>query len=141
MYRIINDNIAEPQADTVTLKKSLLFDFESNKFLIEDGSPVLSDDENTLINQWLEWLIRTAPAKYQMHSASWGVDTDTVIGGKITDKMLQIGKIEDSIRANLYSCPVILDVTNFKAVQNENELVIYFEITTQSGRKGVELAI
>lgn len=141
MYRIVNDNIAEPQADTAVLKKSLLFDFENNKFLIEDGSPVLSDDENTLINQWLEWLIRTAPAKYQMHSASWGVDTDTVIGGKITDKMLQIGKIEDSIRANLYSCPVILDITNFKAAQNENELQIYFEIATQSGRKGVELTV
>lgn len=142
MYGIINNITDDEMAADETLKKSLVYDFENNCFLMADGSPVLSEDENTLINQWLEWLIRTEPAKYSMFSANFGVDTDSIIGGKITKKALQIGMIEDSIRANLDKCPVISDITNFQAVQEIDKLKIYFEVITTSGsRKGVDLAV
>lgn len=142
MYGIVNNQIDVETTADETLKKSLVYDFENNCFLMADGSPVLAEDENTLINQWLEWLIRTVPAKYSMFSANFGVDTDSIIGGKITNKALQIGMIEDGIRANLDQCPVISDITNFQAVQEMDKLKIYFEvITTNGSRKGVDLAV
>ena len=142
MYGIVNNKTDVETTADETLKKSLVYDFENSCFLLADGSPVIAEDENTLLNQWLEWLIRTVPAKYSMFSANFGVDTDSIIGGKITSKALQIGMIEDSIRANLDQCPVISDITNFQAVQEMDKLKIYFEVITSNGsRKGVDLAV
>lgn len=146
MYPIINSYETENQIDTQSendfLKKSLIFDFGKNRIVMEAGSPLLSQEQNLLINQWLEWLIRTVPTKYKMYSNEFGVDTDSIIGGKMKDRALQIGMIEESIRNNIYKCPVISEITNFQTTQTNTELKIYFEIITNTGeRKGVELAV
>lgn len=141
MYEIVNKADAEEQ-EREYLKKSLLFDFEAGCFQLVEGSPVLSEDENTLINQWLQWLIKTVPAKYKMFSNGFGVDTDSIVGGRLMERAVEIGMIESGIRENLDKCPVISDITGFTATQSSNELKIYFEIITVSGgRKGVDLVI
>lgn len=140
MFEIVNKAEQEIEQEN-SLKKSILYDFVNRKFILESGNLILSENENELINQWLEWLIRTVPQKYNMFPNEFGVNTDSIIGGKLSNKALQISNIETAIRQNLVYCPVIADITNLQLKQENNSLIVYFEIITKNNEgKGVELS-
>lgn len=72
-------------------ERSLLFDYETNSFVIENGN-VKEASRVEAVTQWIELFIRVELNKYAIYSDNFGLDLSNLIGYRLP-RSVQVSEI------------------------------------------------
>lgn len=113
MFPQINYNVETTISDTTESgERSLLFDYETNSFVVKNGN-VQESTRTEAVKQWIELFIRVELNKYAIYSDNFGLDLSNLIGYRLP-RSVQVSEIirrlHDGIKQN---CKHVIDCTDF----------------------------
>lgn len=107
-----NEEFAEPQLrDPDELGRALVFDWDENHFVMEDGSPVMVT-KTEAAKEWLNLVVRTRQGRYPIYAPDFGGDAMDIIGKKIP-KGYTISEFKRKMTESIQYNPGIDDVEGF----------------------------
>ncbi len=77
--------------DTESGERSLLFDYETNSFVIKNGN-VQEVSRIEQVKQWIELFIRVELNKYAIYSDNFGLDLSNLVGYRLP-RSVQVSEI------------------------------------------------
>ena len=77
--------------DTESGERSLLFDYETNSFVIKNGN-VQEASRIEQVKQWIELFIRVELNKYAIYSDNFGLDLSNLVGYRLP-RSVQVSEI------------------------------------------------
>ncbi len=77
--------------DTESGERSLLFDYETNSFVVKNGN-VQETSRVEAVKQWIELFIRVELNKYAIYSDNFGLDLSNLIGYRLP-RSVQVSEI------------------------------------------------
>lgn len=77
--------------DTESGERSLLFDYETNSFVVKNGN-VQEASRVEAVKQWIELFIRVELNKYAIYSDKFGLDLSNLIGYRLP-RSVQVSEI------------------------------------------------
>ena len=77
--------------DTESGERSLLFDYETNSFVIKNGN-IQETSRVEAVKQWIELFIRVELNKYAIYSDNFGLDLSNLIGYRLP-RSVQVSEI------------------------------------------------
>lgn len=77
--------------DTESGERSLLFDYETNSFVVKNGN-VQEASRVEAVKQWIELFIRVELNKYAIYSDNFGLDLSNLIGYRLP-RSVQVSEI------------------------------------------------
>lgn len=98
--------------DTESGERSLLFDYETNSFVVKNGN-VQEASRVEAVKQWIELFIRVELNKYAIYSDNFGLDLSNLIGYRLP-RSVQVSEIirrlHDGVKQN---CKHVKEVQDF----------------------------
>lgn len=131
------DNIIVEEDTSVGVKKTILFDFEKEEFLIKDGKVVVVEGLEAL-KIWVIKKLKTEKDRFKIYlNTEYGVRIQDLLCNGYDRTFIQ-SEIQREIRDALLVNEAINDVNNFSFSQEDSELTVSFNIdsiygTTESG--------
>lgn len=121
-----------PTTDTVTkteeVGRSLVFDYDTNTFLVADGI-VQETDRVQATKQWIELFIRTEKDKYKIYSANFGTDLSDLVGYRLP-RGYQVSEIMRRVNDGILNgCKSVQAVRNWKFTKDG----FYFTVIMTDG--------
>lgn len=78
-----NEEFAQPAVrDEGELGLALVFDWDENHFVMEDGSPVMVT-KTEAAKEWINLVVRTRQGRYPIYAVDFGGDAMDIIGKKL----------------------------------------------------------
>lgn len=121
-----------PTTDTVTkteeVGRSLVFNYDTNRFLVADGI-VQETDRVQATKQWIELFIRTEKDKYKIYSANFGTDLSDLVGYRLP-RGYQVSEIMRRVNDGILNgCKSVQAVRNWKFTKDG----FYFTVIMTDG--------
>ncbi|MBO7747346.1 DUF2634 domain-containing protein [Paenibacillus sp. MWE-103] len=121
------------QSGAAPLGRVFLFDFETRRFVLQDGKPVEASHEQA-IYQWVMMLLITEPDQYPIYTdTGFGMQFKHFIGRRD----IPIGVINSELRRQLEEKvllhPEITGIDNAMVTRAENEAVLSLQVQTLRG--------
>lgn len=92
MFPQVNYNVETTISDTTESgERSLLFDYETNSFVINNGN-VQESTRVEAVKQWIELFIRVELNKYAIYSDNFGLDLSNLVGYRLP-RSVQVSEI------------------------------------------------
>lgn len=118
----------EQSAESPDYGKEWAFDFERNRFIMKNGTPVIVEGIDAL-KIFIIKTIKTARFKFMAHTWDYGCELEDIVG-----KTLPIEIIESETKRVITDALVydarISTVTNFKVEKESDKLKISFRVET-----------
>lgn len=124
--------IRVPTQDTSTnvedVKRSFIFDYNTNTFKVTDGI-VQETDRVQATKQWIELFIRTEKDKYKIYSTNFGTDLSDLVGYRLP-RGYQVSEIMRRVNDGILNgCKSVQAVRNWKF----NKDGFYFTVILTDG--------
>lgn len=132
--KIIQDiQINKKNTDNKKVKKELIFNFEKNDFELDNfKKPILSDEKNEKIKQWIKKQFRTYRNRFKIYIGDknlFGMTYEKYIGqSPYLD--LALSEIDREIREILSKHEDILEIREVKVEFENDDLNISFKVIT-----------
>lgn len=122
-FNIENEVVEEKKS----LGKVYLFDFDTNKYILEDGK-LVETTKNEAIRKYAAWTIKTILGKYAIYQDDYGID----FSFRFTK--LPTGFVESELRRQikeqLTKHILVNDVVDFKTTRESSKLIMSFTLVT-----------
>ena len=113
---------------TEEVGRSFVFDYDSNRFKIIDGT-VQETDRVQATKQWIELFIRTEKDKYKIYSANFGTDLSDLVGYRLP-RGYQVSEIMRRVNDGILNgCKSVQAVRNWKFTKDG----FYFTVIMTDG--------
>lgn len=121
--------VTEINEPSQNIGKVFKFDFETNKYVFQDGKLVEISKEDA-VKQFVSWTLKTQIAKFKIYHSDYGIDKDTFIGQKKLPQGFINSELKRQIEEQLTKHALIDRITNFSYSKVNDTLVINFTIIT-----------
>lgn len=91
--------------------RNLVFDWDENHFVMEDGSPVMVTKVDA-VKEWLTLVVRTRQSRYPIYPVDFGGDAMDIIGKKIP-KGYNLSEFKRKMLESIEYLPGIDDAEGF----------------------------
>lgn len=116
-----------------TPKKTFLFDFEKNEFVVDTMNNVITTTDNeTIIRGVVEKILNDTRYRYAIYDRTWGNEIPDLIA---QDDMYEVfeAELKRLLREALVSHPYIKDVTNIEVQQTSGAVYASFLVEASNG--------
>ena len=110
------------------LGRTIVLDFNAGGVMMSGRGPMEVRGESNL-RVWIEKCLRTHEGAHPIHPEGYGLETPLNAYLGVTASEIEVGEVEDAVRAALVYHPAIDDIEDFEMVINEDEPEAYAEIT------------
>lgn len=97
------------QASKVIVMAGFRFDYETNSYMMEAGSPVEVTGKEA-VKAWLEQVIRTAQGRYDIYPSDFGARLQDLVGRK-APKGFDLSEFNRQLRETARYLPAIHDIS------------------------------
>ena len=117
-----------------TIKRSFIFDYESNAFVLVDGALVETRPIEA-VQQWFELLVRTALDRYDIYrDTGFG----TTLANYIGYRSLPFGFVESELEREISEAalelnPAVADIRDFTVVREARGLLVSLTVVLHDG--------
>lgn len=124
-------NVENVISDTIESgERSLLFDYETNSFVVKNGNVQGSNYTEAIVN-WIELFIRVELNKFDIYDDNFGLDLSNLVGYRLP-RSVQVAEIIRRIHDGvLQGCKHVTEVQDFSF----NNGVFSFTVVTDLGDK------
>ncbi|QEK12573.1 DUF2634 domain-containing protein [Crassaminicella thermophila] len=136
----LDTTISKVEKNTIqqNLGTSFLFDFTEGDFVIRDGKLVKAEDIEA-IKVWIEKILRTEKFKFKIYekediNEEYGITIKKLIMGKKLPFGFIRSELKREITEALLKHPMIVDINNFRTIQERATLKVFFTVNLEDGR-------
>lgn len=116
-----------------TVKTSLKFSFDENKFNVVDGNPITNADIEAT-KQWITLFFKTDINTVPIYKGKkFGTSARKLIGYKALNNGFYESEVERETREGLPLCPTIKQVTSFNMTKSGKLLIISVTVELYDG--------
>ena len=128
--------VTASNTETLSGRKSYLFDFDKGDFVVRDGKLVECDGLEA-IKVWIEKIIRTEKGRYHIYNnTDYGCHLeDLIIGNSYTIEFIE-AELRREIKEALLQNPQITNVTGFLITRDKGSITVSLEV--HSGESGTD---
>lgn len=119
----------ESAESTRDIGKVFQFDFDNNKYVVENGK-LVQISKIEAVKQFIRWTLKTQIRKFKIYDADYGIDRDTFIGQKTLPTGFINSELKRQIDEQLVKHPYITRIENFSHTRASNNLFIEFDVIT-----------
>jgi hypothetical protein len=134
-YEALSDSFdGEEDAELVVepppapLGRTVVLDFNTGEVVMNGRSPMEVRGESNL-RVWIEKCLRTHEGAHPIHPEGYGMEVPLNSYLGVTASQIEVGEVEDAVRAALIYHPAIDDIENFEMVIDDDAADAYAEIT------------
>ncbi len=109
------------------------FDFDQNKFILQNGSPIIVTGLEAL-KIYIIKTLKTARYRYLIHSWEYGCEIEDVLGKTLHKDVLE-SVIKNMITEALIYDERIDSITDFKVINTGSEVNVTFVVKTNLGEE------
>lgn len=113
MFPQANYNVETTISDTTESgERSLLFDYETNSFVVKNGN-VQESTRVEAVKQWIELFIRVELNKYAIYDDNFGLDLSNLVGYRLP-RSVQVSEIIRRLHDGIINgCKHVTEVQDF----------------------------
>lgn len=130
LFNVDPNETVEESTQTTELGMSLKFDYETERFILVDGTNVIPSKIDS-IKQWIELFIRTELMKYGVYTEAFGIDTTGILGYRLPQGYRIAEIMRRTNEGILKLCPGVVSVTDWNFDMGHFE----FTVTTDTGEE------
>ena len=130
LFNVDHNETAEASTQTAELGMSLKFDYETERFVLVDGTNVIPSKIDS-IKQWIELFIRTELMKYGVYTEVFGIDTTGILGYRLPQGYRIAEIMRRTNEGILELCPGVVSVSDWSFDMGHFE----FTVTTDTGEE------
>ena len=113
--------------------KSFLFDFSKGDFELQDGQPVISDEE-TSIKVWIEKILRTEKNRYKIYDGTvYGCQIEDLIIGNNYPASFVESELQREVSEAILQHPKISSIADFQINRLINSAEVTFSVILKTG--------
>lgn len=118
------------QQETVKrpLGRAFKFDFDNNKYVIQDGK-LVEISQVEAVKQFVSWTLKTIVKKFEIYDESYGMEY-SFIGNKSLPLGFINSELQRQIKEQLTAHPLVNDIEDFRSEREGSFLKIYFTVIT-----------
>ena len=145
MFPIENNGVSGSggsQKKVSKLGRTLAFDTETGRFVIQKGEPADRENDAAKVRQWLELVLRLNPGRYPIYPDNLGVDKAGLLGLRQVSQGFVDSELRREIRESCALCPLIQAVEHFDFRREGSRLEISFTVSLNNGEsEEVEIVV
>lgn len=132
-YENETDKSGDSIVNDATVRKTILFDFESKTFPIIDGSPIVVEGLDSAA-EFVKNLIHVEQGKKAVYDDDYGASKSQIIGKRIKDGF-ELSQFYNRIASSVRKCEAIDSVDGFKFEKG----IISFRVKLKSGESALQM--
>lgn len=126
---VLPDDVTQP----AQIANTLAFDYQTNRFLIADGSPILRS-QAAAVRQWVELMLRTYLDRFRVYTGyQFGHTGEDLIGLRQVPPGFIHSELAREIDESCRLCPAIAKTSDFSFSRENRTLHVKFTITLKTG--------
>ncbi|EJO5347133.1 DUF2634 domain-containing protein [Clostridium botulinum] len=129
LEQVAKDTI--PDNEELPLFKEYAWDFQNNKFILEDGNFKIVEG-NEALKVWIWKALKTQRYRYLAYSWDYGQELDELIGKGLSNEALKL-EVKRYIKESLLINPYLKEIYNLNITLEEAKLEIDFIVDTVYG--------
>ena len=113
--------------------KSFLFNFSKGDFELQDGQPVISDEE-TSIKVWIEKILRTEKNRYKIYNNTpYGCQLEDLIIGNNYPASFVESELQREVSEAILQHPKISSIADFQINRLPSSVEVTFSVILKTG--------
>jgi hypothetical protein len=138
LFPFIDATIADAQVATkATIPKEYAWDFINNKFILENGRPVIFEGLEA-IKVWILKALRIERFRYLAYTWDYGQEFDTLVGQKFGNEVTK-SEVERFLKEELLINPHITNIADVSVTFDESLLGVSFTVITDQGEAQISV--
>ena len=126
-------SILEERAIKSNMGKSYSFNFSKGDFEMQDGQPVISDEE-TSIKVWIEKILRTEKNRYKIYDGTpYGCQLEDLIIGNNYPASFVESELQREVSEAILQHPKISSIADFQINRLINSAEVTFSVILKTG--------
>lgn len=135
LFPMIQPGLAQEASRPLPLYREVAWDYEANKPVFQDGSPVIVTGREAVL-AWAWKALQTQRYRYEIYTWSYGNDCESLIGQPYTDDLKRAEAVR-YVRECLEINPYIRELTHIQVGFRDGQLTIRCRLQTIYGEVNV----